>query len=66
MGYDVDLKKRSFYVKFASSEWLDVTENLVHKVPSYIGVYLGRDTYYPGWNGQLKGWYFNVGAGSYR
>ena len=51
MGYDVDLKKRTFYVKFASSEWVDVIENLVHKVPNYIGVYLGRDTYYPGWNG---------------
>jgi hypothetical protein len=38
-------------VKWASTEWKDVIPDLVHKVPRYLGVFLGKDNFYSGWNG---------------
>lgn len=31
-----------------------------------MGVYLGKDPYYGAFNGELKGWFFTVGKGSYK
>jgi len=35
-------------------------------MPQYIGVYLGKDKYYAGFQGKLKGWNWCVGNGSFR
>lgn len=35
-------------------------------VPRYIGIYLNKDNFYPGFNGLLKYWYFAGGKGAFK
>lgn len=43
-----------------------IFSNVWHEIPRYIGVYLGKDPFYPSFNGELKGWVFMAGKGAYK
>jgi protein transport protein SEC24 len=65
-GYSYEKKQAFAYVKFATEEKTLIFSNVWHEIPRYMGVYLGKDPFYPAFNGELKGWYFNAGKGSWK
>lgn len=46
------------YVKFTNRDEEHVFTDIFHATPRYFGVYVGRDRFYPAFNGDLKGWLF--------
>ena len=39
---------------------------MIHAIPKYFGIYIGKDRFYPSFNGQFKKFVLSVGDGSYK
>jgi hypothetical protein len=65
-GYSFVEKKAYAFVKWADSENFLVWENLYHQLPDRVTLWLGKDPFYPAFNGDLKLWKLNFGPGAYR
>ena len=65
-GYSETNKKLKGYIKFQDREAEFTADNHLQYVPSYMSVHFGRDPFYHGFNGQMKGWNFEGGRGAFR
>jgi len=62
----IDHKKTSIHVRYSNGQVFNEQKDVWHFVPKSFFVYTGRDKYYHGWNGELKGMKFSVGPDVYR
>lgn len=65
-GYDRTKHSAYGYVKFAEKEGNVKFEGIRHQVAGEMWVYLGRDFWHAGINGELRNWHYASGPGAYR
>lgn len=64
-GYSHSNKKAIAYIKFTDHEHLLEFDATRHFLPFNMKFYLGKDPFYWGFNGKLKGWNVAYGKGAY-
>lgn len=65
-GYSFSQKKAFAYVKFTEKDEVLYWNNLWHMIPKTFQAFVGKDPFYPAFNGETKGFTFAVGQGAYR
>nr|AWX67867.1 carboxy-terminal crystallin fold protein [Philasterides dicentrarchi] len=65
-GHSYKEHKTVAYVKFANSEKVLTWENNWHMLADDATFYLGKDPFYPAFNGDLKNWNVAFGDGAFR